>query len=161
MTLLIRRALARLTGSWERRADLSRGQTYDAARAELGGAPWREAPKSTDAWYILDEEAAAMPAPAESRRTRVAVVGVAVGLSAALLFFLTRSHTHEAAPLPAAMGSAAAVAPSAAAAVAPPSAIPAPAAVLPSAPAPVRNLAHARAAHHGGAKLIGKKHAHR
>ncbi|HEX8954267.1 MAG TPA: hypothetical protein VF945_20575, partial [Polyangia bacterium] len=60
-------------------AELSRGREYDESRAELGGAPWREVPKSTDAWYILDDDAAALPAAAESRRLRAALIaGVVV-----------------------------------------------------------------------------------
>ncbi|MGZ3408496.1 MAG: hypothetical protein ACXVAN_18725, partial [Polyangia bacterium] len=88
-----------MAGFWQRRADLSRGPTYEAARAELGGAPWREVPKSTDAWYILDEDVAALPAPAASRRLRFAVVAVAAAAVAALLFFVARSAP-AAAPLP-------------------------------------------------------------
>lgn len=143
MTSMIRRALSRVTRSHE--------PTYEAARAELGGVPWREVPKSTDAWYILDEDVAPLTAP-ESRRTRVAVVGLAVVLAAALLFFLTRSRASDVAPLPAAVVTAA---------VAPPTVT-----VTPSAPerpapqaTPIRHAA--RAAHHVATKPAGKKHAHR
>jgi hypothetical protein len=31
-------------------------QSYEEARAELGGGAWREAPKSTDAWFVIDSQ---------------------------------------------------------------------------------------------------------
>ncbi|MGZ3438543.1 MAG: hypothetical protein ACXVDD_03465 [Polyangia bacterium] len=161
-TAMIRRALSRVAGFWQRRADLSRGPTYEAARAELGGAPWREVPKSTDAWSSRAEAVAARPAPAASRRLRCAGVTVAAAAVTALLFLVARAAP-AATPLPAAV---------AATVVSP--AGPAPrvetisaAAVTPSAPerptpatAPIRQAARARAAHHGLDKQ-GKKHARR
>ena len=138
----IRKAVSRM----EERAELSRGPTYEQARAELGGAPWREVPKSTDAWYILDDEAVALPAPAEPKRLRVAVVAGAVVAGAALLFCVARSHAHEGPPPPAAIAATPSLAP------APSPAAPAAVAV----PAPVKHAAHARPHHQ---KL--QKHARR
>jgi hypothetical protein len=149
MISIIRRAVSRVAGFWER------GPTYEAARAELGGAPWREVPKSTDAWYILDEDVAAMTAPAESRRMRFAVVGLAAAAAAALLFVLIRPHALEATPPAAAvMAAAASVSPASAPPV---ETTPTVAAAV----KPLRQAVRAHAAHHGVTKVAGKKHAHR
>jgi hypothetical protein len=71
--------MGRISGLLHNAVDrLNRGpvQTYDGARAELGGAPWREAPKSTDAWFILDDEVAAT-SPPPRRRALLAGIGAA------------------------------------------------------------------------------------
>jgi hypothetical protein len=52
----IRRSFARLAEFWAERTARSSGENYEVARAELGDAPWREVPKSTDAWFIIDNE---------------------------------------------------------------------------------------------------------
>ena len=102
----IRRVVSRVASFWEERMAQARGQTYEAARAEMGGAPWREVPKSTDAWYILDEQAVPMLPPAEPGRWRVVVLGLGVAASLALLFFVGRPRPQ---PQPEALPSVAAV----------------------------------------------------
>jgi hypothetical protein len=134
----------------------TREQEYDAARAELGGAPWREVPKSTDAWYILDEEAAAMGAPFERGRRRGLIVGVVVAVGVALLATVALATRAPHAPLPVAAVAAPAVA-------APAVAVPAVAAPAVAAPAPVAVAAPApaRASHPAHAKHHASKHTRR
>jgi hypothetical protein len=144
---------------------------YDQARAEMGGAPWREVPKSTDAWYILDEEAAAMALPVERGRRRPMIVGAAVATVVALLALVTwaqRPRTTaapatatavvtpaQAPPVAAAATVAATPSVTTAPSVAPtPSVAPKP----PVAPAPAAAAAPARPAH---AKHHAAKHARR
>ena len=128
----------------------TREQEYDAARAELGGAPWREVPKSTDAWYILDEEAAAMGAPFERGRRRGLIVGVVVAVGVALLatVALATRAPHASTPLPvAAVVATPPATPTPPAAAAPPVvATPPVAAVAVVAPPPAHQGAHPK--HH-------------
>jgi hypothetical protein len=89
----------------------SQEQEYDAAREELGGAPWREVPKSTDAWYILDEDAAALgAAPPRGRRGVIVGVAVAVGVALLATVALATRAPRPSAPLPVAVVAASPVA---------------------------------------------------
>jgi hypothetical protein len=171
--IIVRRVVSRVAGIWEQRAALSRGQTYEAARAELGGAPWREVPKSTDAWYILDEEAAAMgPAATEGGRLRIVAIGLPVAASLAFVAFLAWPRSRAVATLPAAVvataaqpataaATASASAPATTAPAATPTAAPVGAAAPVLTPAPARHLAHGKPKHHPAAKSPGTKHARR
>ena len=166
---VIRRSASRVAGFWEAHSARSRGRTYEAARAELGDAPWREVPKSTDAWYILDEEAAAMVPAAERGRLRLLVVGLAVAAAVALLALIaaTRPRPAEtlpttALPVPAAQTVTATAATVPATPAAP---LPAPARPLlatgAAVAAPTHRLARAKSAHHAAAKVLRPKHARR
>jgi hypothetical protein len=92
-------------------------QTYEAARAELGGAPWREAPKSTDAWFIMDDE---VVAPSAQPRQRALIGGIAVAALLTTLVLIVLVRSPRQAPYAAAVVSATIPAPALAAAGAAP-----------------------------------------
>ena len=71
--------------------------SYQNAHAGIDGGPWREAPKSTDAWFILDEEAAAMSPPPVVRRWNWSLIGLAVVASVVLAGAATHL-VHRSAP---------------------------------------------------------------
>jgi hypothetical protein len=58
----------------------ARAQEYDEARAQLGGAAWADAPKSTDAWFAIDPHGG--PGAQDDAHHRRAKIGYAVVLFA-------------------------------------------------------------------------------
>jgi len=130
--------LGRIRDFWRAR----HGQTYDGARAEMGGAAWKEVPKSTDAWYVPDDQmlAAARP-PGRARMVLLSAAGVAI-LLCAVGAVLSLRHGPPVAPLVVAPPAS----PSPAELPVAAQAAPAPAETRPaSSPAPTRHaLAHAR-----------------
>lgn len=77
-------------------------QTYEAARAAMGGAAWLEAPKSTDAWYVVDGVAPGTGNYAQvGRRPRIVVLVVAALMSLSIGALAARTLGHRAAPPPA------------------------------------------------------------
>jgi hypothetical protein len=49
-------------------------QSYDDAREQLDGAAWREVPKSTDAWFVVDEPEAPAAVVEPPLRRRISVI---------------------------------------------------------------------------------------
>jgi hypothetical protein len=123
-------------------------QTYEDARAQLHGAAWREMPKSTDAWFVLDDGvdiAEAVHAPAQRRWLLPAIVASSAVILVGGLLLGARAHG----------GSGATVAPMIVKAPTGPAAAEAiPRAALPPASQPPAESA-------GGSRSTTKKGAHR
>jgi hypothetical protein len=151
----IHETASRLSGLLAERIARSRGPTYEDVRAEMGGAPWREVPKSTDAWFILDEEAQALGAPSYPRRRRLALFGLATAICLGLALLATRALGGHAPSAP----SAAALATPAPAPVATPAPAPPPTPAQTTSVAAPRIASHATSAHH--AVPSTKRHHHR
>src|SRR5262245_58528610 len=99
MSSIVRRTLHYLRDAWQERRARAHAQTYEGARAALGGAPWLEAPKSTDAWFIIDDQKAAASAPPRSRRSLAVLVSV-LGVAALTMGIAIVSRgIHRAAPV--------------------------------------------------------------
>jgi hypothetical protein len=166
----IRRMLInRLRTWWQERVNRFGTQTYEGARAEMGDAPWLPAPKSTDAWFILDDQAAAAGARTERRRVLSKVLLFAVPAATVLMIVGVMAIPRRTAPLPIAAAAIEAPAPPVVAPPPAPEPAPEPAAVAapapveaqaeapPSPPAtPVRKHTHAKVAH-----AAVRTHAHR
>jgi hypothetical protein len=113
----------------------SPAQTYEAAREALGDAPWRDAPRTTAAWFLVDEEPETTDpidrAPARRSRLGWALAGAFIaGCLAPLAIMPLVRQMVPATPAPVAAPIAAA--PPAPAPVVPPPA--APATIQPAAP---------------------------
>jgi hypothetical protein len=97
----LRRAFSHWTEKWEDRTAQSRAPSYEDARAQLGGAAWREVPNSTDSWFV-DGDVALETGPMEADRRdwrRIALVGAGVLGGFVLVFMVVgRSSRHGALP---------------------------------------------------------------
>jgi hypothetical protein len=147
-------AVARMRAWWQGRVAPFGTRTYEDSREEMGDVPWKEVPKSTDAWYVIDEPNQAVLQPRPSRSRLLLVGGVGAAALAAITLGLIVHHRPPP-PAPAAIAPPVAVAP-----VAPPAEVAPPAqpAAPPDAP-PHRTAQHARL-HHKKASAT-QKHAHR
>jgi hypothetical protein len=70
--------------------------TYETSRAALGGAPWRDKPKSTDKWFILDSDVLPIARP---RRPWLLLVGGGLALVVTAAFFGVRAFAHHPQPV--------------------------------------------------------------
>ena len=96
MRRFLERTSSWLTGRW-------RAESYDNARAEMGGAPWREVPKSTDQWFILDSEVAPSFDHKRPLRRWAMQIGVGLVVTLALLLVVARASAPSPGALPPAM----------------------------------------------------------
>src|SRR5262249_51895028 len=122
--------IARIRSWWQGRVAPFGTRTYEDSREALGDRPWKEVPKSTDAWYVLDPPLDATLSRAESRRRqlRFALLGTATVPARAAVGMMVFFHRRPTPP------AAVAIAPPVQAAAAP---VEAPAPPAPAVAVPV------------------------